>query len=221
MESTISYMSYFISNTPSDITNEVFIKIPIYELLGSENTMVNEHINKHIMYYINNHFLSHNEIASYLINHRLYKEACNEKIIEISNMIATRFYEVSEGKYIIMLAPENEHKVISIVNFEASNTYNASGIYNSPDMTFSLSNFAYDKDKMMSSSYDKIITYANNIETVADKIADMIFAVVSVVVPSDIQYEISIKLLKRTYNGTSALLDSPSTAIIETILQIK
>ncbi len=223
MESTVSYMSYFMSNTPSDITNEFFVKIPIYELVGSENTMVNEHIDKHIMYYINNHFISNNNIDSYLINHPLYKNACFNKIDEISNMLADRFFEVSEGKSFDMFAPEYENTVISIVYFEASNSYSIG----SSQCKYDICNFQSENQGLFCGTYGAINFCQNNRNAVAYQMSCMISNLVSmrddsvyIISDSNIKNEVKIKIVKITYNGTLAMLHTPSTEIVETIIEI-
>ncbi len=225
MESTVSYMSYFMSNTPSDITNEFFMKIPIYELLGSENTMVNEHINNHIMYYINNHFFSNNTITSYLINHPLYKKECYNKINEISNILADRFFELSEGKHFDMLSPEYENTVIKITYFEASNSYSYSPL--SEKFQYSISNFSSKNKGLYCNTPGTVNLCENN----RDSIASEIFCIINILVSmtDDIVYatrdktiknEVKIKLYTQTLNGTNEMLDPSAPERIETVIQI-
>uniref|UniRef100_A0A6C0HW78 Uncharacterized protein n=1 Tax=viral metagenome TaxID=1070528 RepID=A0A6C0HW78_9ZZZZ len=224
MESTISYMSYFISNTPSDITNEFFITIPIYELVGSKNTMVNEHIDKHIMYYINNHLFLNNEISSYLLNHNLYKDSCMDKIDEISDMLADRFFEISEGKTIEMFAPEYENKVFSIVECEISNSF----LFHSSPFMFSICNFQPAIPSLyMHRPEGKLTFIQNNRDTVGKNISNAIIEVMSMRDDNidltrnlNIKNAVTIKLHKKTYNGTKALLHDPPTVIIEPIILI-
>jgi hypothetical protein len=224
MESTISYMSYFISNTPSDIANEFFITIPIYELVGSKNTMVNEHIDKHIMYYINNHLFLNNEISSYLLNHNLYKDSCMDKINEISNMLADRFFEVSEGKTIELLAREYETIVFSIVECEIYSSF----LFDSFPYMFSICNFQPAFQSLyMADPRGKFTFIENNRDDLATQISILIIEVINMRADNryltrnlNIKNAVTIKLQKKTYNGTDALLHNPPTVIIEPIIVI-
>ncbi len=97
MSTSQSNITILTSNPPSDIINTIFTQIPISSLVSLTQEAVDESIHRHIMYYIRNHIFSNQKISCYLINHPLYKQACIDKLSQVSDTITTRFLYESNG----------------------------------------------------------------------------------------------------------------------------
>ncbi len=223
MESVADIINNLMSRTPSEQTNYVFMTISINKYFNQHNMLINNELDKHVKYYIDNHLLSNFKISNYLLNNIFYQNYVNNKLSEIGDVVANDFIaaarhneiivgpEFSSNNTIYIFNPLNHSNKVSIIEYEFYGNLNGKVNKRREEYVYQLTNMHNSPGILHGMCNGSTRSCENNHKDISRYVANSI----EVFMKFNNNYNyVSMKLYVKTYpNGMSSETTSYRTEI--------
>lgn len=160
-----------ITNIPEDTINCVLQLVPIPNLVGRKETVVNETIDRYIKKYINEKLMTDLYTTGYLKQHPLYANLVTSKLEEFAGNIAHKYVEMAP-----IIIFDKSFPSFTTTSLEIKFKYDRVGSQfksNTQDFKYVITNMSIYNDGYCVTYHDGILSIEPSEKSIADSISEL------------------------------------------------